>query len=47
MTLEVNFTSNEDVSLARIFLLELHDSKRSVQSAPGVIYHDKQFPDDV
>jgi len=47
VTFEVNFSTIEDQSLARIFLLELNDSKRSVVSAPGVIYHDKQFPDNV
>jgi len=30
VTFEVNFSSTEDQSLARIFLLELNDSKRNV-----------------
>lgn len=46
-TFEVNFESSTDQSLARIFLLELHDSKRSVQNAPSVLYHDKKFPENV
>ena len=47
VTFEVNFHGVEDQSLARIFLLELNDSKRNVQNAPGVMYHDKQFPENV
>ena len=46
-TFEVNFTNSEDQQLARIFLLELNDSKRNVQNAPGVVFHDKTFPDNV
>ena len=47
VTFEVNFQTVEDQSLARIFLLELNDSKRSVMNAPGVIYHDKTMPENV
>jgi len=47
VTFEINFSSIEDVSLGRIFLLEMNDSKRSVQNAPAVIYHDKVNPENV
>jgi len=47
VTFEVNFEGETDQALARIFLLELNDSKRQVMNAPGVQYHDKQFPDNV
>ena len=40
---EVNFTSIEDQALARIFLLEMKDT-RNVVNAPAISYHDKQFP---
>lgn len=43
---EVNFTSEEDQALARIFLLEMKDT-RGVQNAPAIVYHDKQFPTEV
>lgn len=43
---EVNFTSEEDKALARIFLLEVASTK-GVQNAPAIIYHDKQFPNEV
>lgn len=47
VTFEVNFDSVEDQALARIFLLELADAKRTVMNCPGVMYHDKSFPDNV
>lgn len=47
VTFEVNFTNSEDQQLARVFLLELNDSKRNVQNAPGVVFHDRHFPDNV
>lgn len=47
MTVEVNFESETDQALARIFLLELNDSKRTVMNAPAVMYHDKTFPENV
>jgi len=37
---EVNFDSDEDSALARIFLLEMKDT-RGVQNAPAIAYHDK------
>lgn len=40
---EVNFTSEEDQALARIFLLEMKDT-RGVQNAPSISYFDKAFP---
>ena len=43
---EVNFSSEEDKALARIFLLEVASTK-GVQNAPAIIYHDKQFPQEV
>lgn len=43
---EVNFDSEEDKALARIFLLEMKDT-RGVQNAPAILYHDKQFPQEV
>ena len=36
VTFEVNFTSDEDRQLGRIFLLELNDSKRQVMNAPSI-----------
>ena len=47
VTFEVQFSSIEDISLGRIFLLELNDSKRQVQNAPAVQYHDKTNPENV
>lgn len=47
VTFEVNFASTEDQQLGRIFLLELNDSKRQVMNAPGILYHDKAFPENV
>jgi hypothetical protein len=47
ITFEVNTNSQEDKQLARIFLLELHDSKRQVTNAPGVTYHDAVVSDQV
>jgi len=47
VTFEVNFSSTEEQQLGRIFLLELHDSRRQVMNAPAVIYHDKQNPEDI
>lgn len=47
VTYEINFDSTTDQALARIFLLELNDSKRSVQNAPVIMYHDKTFPENV
>ena len=47
VTFEVNLNSVEDQALARIFLLELADSKRQVMNSPSIQYHDKQQPDDV
>ena len=44
---EVNFDTVVDISLARIFLLELKDSKRAVMSAPGIDYQDKDVPQEV
>jgi hypothetical protein len=43
---EVNFTSDEDAALARIFLLEMKDT-RGVTNAPAIAYHDKTFPKEV
>ena len=43
---EVNFTSEEDQALARIFLLEMKDT-RGVTNAPAIQYHDKAFPQEV
>ena len=42
----MNFTSEEDVALARIFLLEMKDT-RNVMNAPAIIYHDKAPPQEV
>lgn len=42
---EVNFDTEVDITLARIFLLELKDSKRAVLSAPGIDYQDKDVPE--
>lgn len=47
VTLEVDFASQEDKAMARIFLLELKDCKRAVKNAPGVMFHDKQPPQTV
>lgn len=47
VTFEVDFNGETDQALARIFLLELNDSKRSVMSAPGVVYHDKSHPENI
>jgi len=44
---EVNFDSIVDVTLARIFLLELKDSKRAVLNSPGIDYRDKDIPKEV
>lgn len=43
---EVNFSTEEDKALARIFLLEMKDT-RGVQNAPAIAYHDKEFPQEV
>ena len=43
----MNFDNITDQSLARIFLLELNDSKRNVTNAPQVLYHDKTQPENV
>ena len=40
VTFEVHVNSTEDKQLARIFLLELVDSRRQVTNAPGITYHD-------
>lgn len=42
---EVNFETEVDITLARIFLLELKDSKRAVMSAPGIDYQDTAVPE--
>mmetsp|Transcript_17999 Transcript_17999/g.30648 ORF Transcript_17999/g.30648 Transcript_17999/m.30648 type:complete len:175 (+) Transcript_17999:203-727(+) len=47
VTFEMNFSEETDQALARIFLLELNDSKRNVMNAPVIIYHDKVFPENV
>jgi hypothetical protein len=47
VTFEVNFDNETDRALARIFLLELNDSKRNVMNAQGIIYHDKSCPENV
>jgi Arp2/3 complex, 34 kD subunit p34-Arc len=47
VTFEVNFEGETDQALARIFLLELNDSKRQVMNSPGVVFHDKVFPENV
>lgn len=47
VTFEINLTSTEDISLARIFLLELNDSKQNVMNAPTILYHDKTFPENI
>ena len=47
VTFEVSFDNETDRALARIFLLELNDSKRNVMNAQGIIYHDKSFPENV
>jgi hypothetical protein len=47
VTFEVDFESETDQALARIFLLELNDSKRQVMNAPVVQFHDKVFPENV
>lgn len=46
-TFEVSFDSVTDQALARIFLLELNDSKRNVVNAPAVLFHDKTNPENV
>jgi hypothetical protein len=28
-------------------LLELNDSKRQIKNAPGIVFHDKTFPENV
>lgn len=43
----VNFKNSTDMSLARVMLLEFVDSQRKVKTAPGVTFHDKEFPQDV
>ena len=35
------------MSLARVMMLEFQDSQRKVKTAPGVTFHDKEFPSDV
>ena len=47
VTFEVELGSVEDQALARIFLLELNDSKRNVMNAPTILYHDKIYPENV
>lgn len=47
VTFEVQMDGVVDQSLARIYLLELKDSRRAVMSAPQIEFHDKELPENV
>lgn len=47
VSFSLQFDNVTDKALARIFLLEFVDSRRYVQNPPSVVYHDKNFPENV
>ena len=46
-TFQVQFDGEEDQSLARIFLMELHTCRKNVTNCPAIFYNDKTPPEDI